>query len=407
MSSASSFKFAVLIVFALVISIPVRQSEAQTGDEKQSLAYWINRLNSPDDAVHAKAVEFLYQTEKLRSPSIGLYSPERVAQTKQSRETIRQLIPQLIKTLQSRDEDVQGTAMMLLSFVEEDAKAAIPALKKMFQDSRGNLPAQLRVIVALLHITPDNTPVGPLMVEAVDEFCEKFQEKLRQIDENPRTFGDNDDQQIDSIIDAIGSPNAVFYVVLASGHTKVEISYLVKLTEKKYPDIIRAVVFQGISYLCFYSEIKSADVVPALRRQLKDENRLIRRMAAHSIIVIEHNPNLLPELVRTIEVTGKERTEFEKVINEHFEVQKQLAEDLKDSSQEVVPELILILKFGNRFERHMTLNHLRMIGPGAKAALPELRKALQVPNEGTRRLARKAINEIDIRPAVVAPKPFR
>ncbi|MCA9044451.1 MAG: HEAT repeat domain-containing protein, partial [Planctomycetaceae bacterium] len=353
------------------------------------------------------------------------------------RKAVLPLIPELLSLLTDSDENTVSCVCTVLMALGSDAQAAVPDLERIVLDDKTPPAARGAAFSALLHILPEDKPIGPIVLklldasprksilDLIDAFCETsegvaqasnshelsedvqdFPYHFRQLesvreaaDENlPAEFREEArddyetfeyDPERSSESDLLFSSTTislyqVYYgiVIGSSGHSKVEIPFLVKIATGDYSPYTRATACAILGAMQF--DAKSA--APELRKLLKDENPLVRGWAVDAILKIERDPKLVPELVRAMQLPDKEREEFEQGLDEWFDEIKVEKEMLRGISVDgnLLELLTPPLMYGSGIQKRSTILTLGFIGPNAKAFIPELRLAAKDRDEDTR-----------------------
>jgi len=364
----------------------------------------ILELNDPDPDVRSRACEFLmdeherfmWQFILAQYPWYDLKLHEKI---ESSRRRIKDMMPHLMKSLQSEDETVKTTAAFVLAYIGSDASSACPTLRKMFNNRKADFDTRYVALQALLFVTPENQPVGPLVLEqlksvspeTVKEFEDEWTELTKLFDSGTPSSKAN--------IAISGMDFDIGFELMLAGRTTVEVPSILKATSKEYPTFVRAnaiLLLRGMGQ-------DAVKALPTLREIMNDDGNhsLIRYMAASVIFEMDPRPGVVAEAIKALALQGKEKEEFVKLAREHFEMMKSQRGDWKEFAAiwaESVPRFVLLLQFPRAAHRRYAIRILRDIGPAAKSAVPELQKMLNDPDEDVRTLAAKALNVITAKP---------
>lgn len=395
-----SFLIALVIQFSCVASAFGWEEPVAA---RKPLKYWVDRLNDSDAEVRGQAVSFVENELTEFSPwdwawEGGSYrDPDGRKKRAAFRQEAKPLIPELLKALRNTDESVVSTAAEVLMVMGPEAQTALPDLERIILSKSSTASTRMTMFNVLLFATPEDKPVGPYLLKLLNSLpLETYENELN--DEYGNLPNDDKDQRSEDVPNLHGTMVALsipFYVgpMISSGHTKIEVPYLVKIASGEYPATIRAMAIGILGGLEF--DAKSA--VPALRKLLKDEDRFVRRWAVNALSDIEPEPQLVPELIEALGLKGEKRDEVEQGMREWFKQQEQERESLRELFEDGnnLTDFVQAIKYGSGFQRRQAIRYLGQIGPAAKSMIPELRKALQDPDEDTRRMAAEAIKQIE------------
>ncbi|QDU43713.1 HEAT repeat protein [Symmachiella dynata] len=390
------------ILFALVVQLSCVASVFGWDDPvagRKPLRYWVDRLNDSDAEVREQAVKFVRIEVSEFSDLVWEGEPLDLKGLKRRgnfRQEATPLIPELLKALRNTDENVVGVAAEMLMLLGPEAQVALPDLERIILSESSTASTRTTMFYVLLFATPEDKPVGPILLKLLNSLPWETYENLLNL-----VYGSlpsDDDQQSENAQKQRGtmvalSIPAYLGPMISSGHTKIEVPYLVKIATGEYPTTIRAMAIGILGGLEF--DAKSA--VPALRKLLKDEDRLVRSWAVNALSDIEPDPQLVPELIEALGLKGEKRDEAEQGMREWLKQQEQERESLRElyKDGDDLTDFVQAIKHGSGYQRRQAIQHLGQIGPGAKSIIPELRKALQDPDEDTRRMAAEAIKQIE------------
>ncbi len=366
---------------------------------RKPLRYWVDRLNDSNAEVRERAVSFLHNELTEFSPGhweASYVDPKGRTRRATFRQESKPLIPELLKALRNKDESVVSVAAEVLMVLGPEAQAALPDLERIVHNESSTAFTRMMMFHVLLFVMPEDRPVGPIMLKALNSLPWETYEDL--LNEFGGVSSDDKDQQFEDAQKLRGTMVALsipVYVgpMISSGHTKIEVPYLVKIASGDYPATVRAMAVGILGAL----QLDAKSAVPALRTLLKDEDRFVRTWAVDALLRIEREPKLIPELIEALELKGKKREEAEKGMREWLKQQEQERESWRElfSDGDDLTEFVQMMKHGSGFLRRQAIQYLGLIGPGAKSAVPELRKALHDSDEDTRQMAAEAIKQIE------------
>ncbi len=400
-----NFFVSAAILFSMIC--PAIAQNTRVAEEKP-LRFWIQQLNDSDPMVRRKAAEVLSsKAEEFGVWDDGFFEAEWIKRRAAFRQEAKRLLPELLKVLRNdddplRDEYAAIVAAELIMALGPDSRTAQPDLEEIVLNNKASGMLRMMCAYALLTVIPEDEPVGPLVLKMLNALSiEQFEElngdaQLEGDDTAKRIFGDGKRGIVAMRHNSVATSIPAYAVPLAnSGHTKIEVPYLVKIALGAYPPMIRAMAIGTLGALGF--DAKSA--VPALQKLLKDEDRFVRVWAASSLMTIERDEKLIPELIKSLELIGKERdnckSEFREYLRQQDLERKQWREIAKGAEREVSLTLFVrMLNQGSSFHRRHAIQTLGLMGPGAKPAILEVRKALNDSDKDTRRMAAEAIRQI-------------
>ena len=356
------------------------------GEVKKPLSYWIERLASDQDETRAAANEALQAYgDWLSEPPNFFPAGNPWAERDQIRDELRPQLAVLKALLNGKDDDCRGTAAMLLGVIGTDARSSTPALLKILRSKETketSATLMMTAVVALLHVTPPDTPVGPELLEAY------FAAGGRKA----RVEGlklDNDDG-----LDVRGSGIFAVYVVLvlaSSDRTMIEVPTLVELAGPRFPRSYRATAISALAEL----EGDANAAIPGLRKLLADKDRQIGQGAGLALLHINGNLQELPAVVAALQLDENDRAKFEKSISESLETIEHDRKQMQNMGAEMVPSAVAQLKYGNRFFQRQAIRALAEIGPAANGAIPELTAAAKSHDPATQDAAVAALKKIE------------
>ncbi|HEY4261009.1 MAG TPA: HEAT repeat domain-containing protein [Schlesneria sp.] len=378
-----------LTVLLLFVSFASHATAAEELSAKKSVAEWIDDLASGDQAVRSAASEELdryydYLVYPLQyQPEVDVLATrdQLVSQVK-SRSAV------LNEILRGKHEESVITAAHLLALLGTDAAPAERMLVEIVQSSTRSTNLRFAAALALLHIMPMDKPALPLLVEAFRK----------------APLGDYDERDNDSVLGAGVSSVFVILCLIQSGRTIVETPSLAELATDKYPKLYRAI---ALCTLCEFGEDAKA-AIPTLRKLLADEDPALRQGAAGALLCAQGNLEELPEILKALQLSDKERAEFVQTVSaklddsrivEIFHTERGSENTDDDLFRRVrddhyIPALIWELRNGKPFQQRQAIRRLAKMGSVAQPAIPELRSAAAKGEKTTQELAEAAIETI-------------
>ncbi|MBC7818805.1 MAG: HEAT repeat domain-containing protein [Planctomycetaceae bacterium] len=345
--------------------------------EGKSLETLVRELTDEDEKVRKKACESL-DRELIQ------FNDQFMKRLGQLRRELRPLAPTLIAQLRNSDESVVGCASALLMGLGPDRESA-KLLERFVVDESRPSETQWLALTTLFYLTPEDVPVGPALLKLLNtlpkEMIKEHEDYLAAQPEEERWNG------VGFAIPLCAGP------LLNSGHTTVEVPYLVQIASGKFLTAFRLLAIATLGEM----EEDAKPAVPVLRKLLRDEQPIIRQVAAYSLLQIEKDPKQVTELVQILGWTGKERTRFEEMAELILHEDDQTIERFKngDQSEDETVAYINMLKHGNGVVKRGILRLLAKLGPAVASAKPAVREALNDPNEDTRKLAAMALKSIE------------
>lgn len=349
------------------------------------LKFWVERLLHQEEAIRELASEAInkeFHAEAIWNPYY-CFSEEAIHFRDKCQKDYKPLVPRLLHVIKhSKDENVIASTASLLAKFGPEAQSTLPDLRRLAVQPELDEHKRMMVVFALLYVTPEDQAVSPICMKSFNN----SQGELKELFTEPTT---------EDALTGVGFVVPVYAAMLAgSGHTKVEIPYLTEVALGNYPSTLRLMAIGTLGELQF--DAKAA--VPSLHKLLKHKDKYIRLCAAGALLHIEQDSALLPAIIESLEVEGKEREDIEKSCNEYLaEKEKEIKflAEIGENDEFVLPMLIGGLKHGSGFYRRQAIRDLGIVGAAAKSALPELRNALKDPDEDTRKLAAEAIEKIE------------
>jgi HEAT repeat protein len=352
----------------------------------RSLDLVIRRLNDPDSKVRKAAAEsFENSTGQYAEFNMDYPRPEHAKKRREFQDLARPYLTPLIALLISRDDDVVTAASVALGVVGHEARQASPKLTQVFLDPTRSPDARGFAFWGLRFVLPETEPVGPTVLKLLNSSERRAIEMAVSRTEE----GDGGKQK-----QIVRIPPEPFEFdagsLLCSGHTLVEVPYVLQVARGKYSSELRQMALSALG--SFETDAKSA--IPELWKLVHDADPLIRQAAAKALMKMTADPKLVGELETAFNLNADARGSLELEAMRYFE------EGLERSDQEMLAKVRLkimpyMVTCDNGFFRRQAIRKLTRLGPVAKPALPELRKALSASDEETRQLAAEAIREIE------------
>ena len=359
-------------------------------EDAKALKEWLTQLASDLPEDHRKAIESLAKPQVI---VIGpdLQTPDRVAFQRDA----KPLVGKLTELLEHPNENVVCESLRWLSAIGSEAQGCVPVLKARILDP--STTAHLSAIYTLLDVVPEDTPIGPVILESLSIYLKSLTRKeLRELEIHLETETQTDGTTTDRLSGSgalgLGIVATGYAIALAeSGHTLSEVPYLLKAASPDYPNYIRAVALGILAELS--EECKAA--IPRLRELLHDNDPVVRYLAANALLYISGKPETITELADQLGFQGRKRQQFERSAGQRL---AKVAETWDSAEAWRDPEIrqyvLLQIEYGNGFYRRQGLRLLRQWGPDAEQAKPLLRRLLTHADEETRRLAAEMLQRI-------------
>lgn len=345
------------------------------------LGFWIDRLHSEYPNARARAVEMIDEGYPQAQDiwELGFVGHDTISLLEGIRTEIKPHVPMLLDLLKrTKDEDVFSTSAALLTVMGLEAHSIAPDVKRLILRNELNGQERMSAFLLLLSVIPEDQPVGPVMIELLKAMPEKTRKDIAE----------------NSALETVGFCIPITAgSLIRTGHTKVEVPYLVKVAQGDFPIFVRALAIGTLGSL----EFEARAAVPALEKLLRDKDLNIQYMAAGALMTIQQEQLQLPAIVEALGVKGQKRREIEQGWEEYFESKNRERKQLEAIVQErdlLFPTLAYLLKHGHGCHRRHAIRRIAIIGREAKFALPDLKKALGDDDEETRQLAADAIRAI-------------
>lgn len=363
------------------------------------LQLWVEQLNHSDPDVQKGAVRSLNQEAECPDWFDLFNDSDSVRRAAMFRSRMKPFLPMLVQHLRNCDlssDDWQNadspfmTVISILMAMGTDAEMAISELRTIALNTAKPSGARANCVMALFYVVPEETPVGPLLLNLLDSMPAEMQAELQ---EGARQLQDGEWSARTSL--GFGWTFYSMYLIY-SGHTKCEVPTLVKIAGDEYPLMLRAIAIGVLGELSF--DARSA--VPELRKLLNDEDPFIRELAVRVISTIQDDETLIPELLPFLKLDVAKSKEVEQDLKEYFEENRQKHAKWRNSPPDhwdawLIQGAKSVLQHGNGYQRRQTIQDLGHMGPNAKDVLPELRRFLNDRDEDTRRMAAEAIRQIE------------
>ncbi len=329
------------------------------------------------------------------------------------------LLPEILKLLDRDDPDVVASAAALLSVAGPEAKAAIPKLKSVVENSRplamvddSNALVYNQKMMgvylyalpgALVSVWPPDKPVTPQLLKLVakariEQFGNFDLKELYEPKEDATQMTTRHNwHAVSFMIDLLARS------LLSSGRTRIEVPVLAQAASDESSTTMRIIAMGVLAE--FGNEATAA--LPTLRQCLKDKNIWLRRVAAQTILQIERDPSQIESLIVSIGLSEKQSRDFDEDAREQFaqirQEEKELIDRLKGGGEESLPMCLGMLKHGRNFHQRKALAYLAMLGPAAKSAVPALKERLNDHDEEIRKLAAEVLRRIEAKPVAEQP----
>lgn len=299
-------------------------------------------------------------------------------------------IPQLGQLLNDDDPTVVDATSQLIFCIGSPANEVAPELKRIIRDPSTSDAIRPSAVIALLAVTPENEPVGPLLL--------KLQKSLAPKDwDMPELMGANGNTSSTDIPFARRILNAQIYAfvggmcampVICTGHTKVEVPFVMKFAQGDNPADERIIAISALASLQF--DARAA--IPGLKKLLKDDELQIAMAAAMTLASVDPARDAIDSALNEMQLDDDRKQQFRKTL-------ETCCSDLRDGTSLLFDKDsvldVPLLESPNGFARRWYINELGHAGRQAKEAIPVLRKVLDDPDEDTRRMAAEAIRMIE------------
>jgi len=362
-------------------------------EDAKALKKWLTLVvsNSPED--RQRALE-LTAHPRVVTIGPGFRTPDRVAFQREA----KPLVGKLTDLLKHPNEQVEREALDWLSAIGPEAQACVPALKA--QILMPNAATRFSAIETMLHVVPEDTPVGPVILDFLSSYLKSLTpQELSEFDIHLKTEMQTDGTTVKRLSGprsfGLGISVAGYAIILASsGHTLCEVPYLLKAASPDYPNYIRAVALGILAEL--REESKAA--IPRLRELLHDTDPVVRYFSANALLFVSRKPAIITELADQLGLQGQERVRFEKSAQQRLADSSEnwgSAEALEAWHDPLFQQIILgQIEYGNGFYRRQGLRFLRQIGTGTEQVRPLLRRLLNHKDAETRDLADDILQRI-------------
>lgn len=302
----------------------------------------------------------------------------------------------LLRALENKDGEVVEEAANILAMLGSEARPALPQLRRCAEQAKGMEVCAL--LSALVHILPEDEPVGPLMIACLESLPDGTFEKpekywmisLRDL---------SDSEGVEHFHRSVAFATTALMLVLApAGRTRVEVPSLLWAASPKYPVAVRAL---ALSVLAEFEE-DATSALPGLQTLLMDENPLIRLYVGNAILCIKNDRAMLPELIKAMALDPELEKQFRDGAEKSFETLQEQKAEMKESwrNPEVangwIQSMLRGLKHGRGYQKRCAIKYLRSMGSAAWPAVPALVVALNDRDDETRTRAAGAIAHIAI-----------
>jgi HEAT repeat protein len=242
-------------------------------------------------------------------------------------------------------------------------------------------------------------PATEFVVRLLRELPEEQKRRLREL-RVVREALEHDGKsrlEVDGVVNYTisGSYLAAYSVpLLRLGWGAAEVPGLLELTTPEFALVVR--IHAVLALTAMGEEAVSA--VPALMKLLDADDVLLRYSAANALVVIQLDEAPLNEILSRARLPNEDQVELCEWHCELCSEEQRERASFKGLDADTIQYYINALKYGRGSVRREVLRQIKLAGPNAAAALPEIDAALNDPNEMTRRLAHEAIDAIQ--PAV-------
>ncbi len=295
-------------------------------------------------------------------------------------------VPVLVEGLGHADVQVRTDATHNLVRIGAPAKAAIPALKKMLADKTAEV--RLDAALALVAIDPAGAagavPVFVAALKAKDEAA------ATQAAQALPKLGATAKDAVPELVKHFGAKNVHLRLFAAGAAARIDPAQAPKATEvlvavlksqKDKATMIRSYALAAVTQIG--PPAKAA--IPALAELLVDDGPFHGDVALAMIVVDAGNAAVAYDWMRKALAANDSDDEFIERLPELGALAKPL-----------VPALAGRLKSGSAYDRRSAAEALGAVGPGAKDALPELKKIAESDKRAeVRAAAADAVKKIE------------
>jgi|GEM_PF-4656035 len=378
------------ITFTILLSIgTVYAGEREKYSKKQSLANLVQNLHSKDSVVRQSAIKALCKTfEGL--PIEEWHTTEHKTNFLNQ---AKKMVPKMIRLLRHHDQEVVQTAISMITRMGTDARAAVPALSRLANNEKQPNSIRWQAVESMFFVTPETEPVMCHLMPPHASVASKFSMYTSGI----KIQTGNDITNNKSFVFAVFGMHAgkLARLLLLSGHTQIEVPYLMKAAMGEYSLEVRAIAAMVLSLLISEDRIN----VPKLSMLLSDQDPLIRELGAIAILRTRKTSRLTPEIIQKLHLKEDKLNEIEEfvrnLLNEEEELNNEFVDFVKNDPDSIIPELLSEIRLRRGPNRRDIIRIIRDIGPEANAAVPYLLKMLSHQDAETRRLAAAALQKID------------
>ncbi|VTR97175.1 heat repeat-containing protein : HEAT repeat-containing protein OS=Leptolyngbya sp. PCC 7375 GN=Lepto7375DRAFT_2567 PE=4 SV=1: HEAT_2: HEAT_2: HEAT_2 [Gemmata massiliana] len=297
-------------------------------------------------------------------------------------------VPILIEGLQQKEEQVQIDACQILTSLGPPAKGAAPALKKLIEY---RLPrVSFEAALALVAVTPkDAKDAIPVLAKALGAGPDS---SARWAAKALGDLGADAKPALPELIRKFDANDAHLRVAAADAVIRIDPTQAPKAIEVitellKDRKNLRSGVHEYSLKALVRVGAPAKVAMPALAQVLTDKDALFRGDVALAMITIDaENATTAYDWVRKIlDDSAPDRDD----VREQLPTLGKLAEPL-------VPDLIAQLKSEIGHNRQYAIETLGAVGPGAKEALPALKKLVEAdPEMSNRKCAAEAVKKIE------------
>lgn len=276
--------------------------------------------------------------------------------------------PEFFQLLNDTRDKVLSTCMQLLATMGPEAHSAAPHVKETALNPNIKVNLRFEAAFVLLAITPEDEPVVGEILAAPN---------------TPLAGGE--------AYYALG-----FFLAKAmyeSGHTSSDITGLCKVALGEYDKQARLVALNTLENL----DAEAVAALPLLWPILQDDDEMVRACAASAILNIDTNPNaeLAGRLADRLGWDGAKRKQLLAAADEIAASRAKERDDWRRWGEDVVPELVAMLRHGREAHRRTAMRSLAQMRPAARAAVPSLVDcAAHAKEVETRDLAKSTLNQI-------------
>lgn len=387
-----------LLTLSMAWQPSLSRAADSTEDKGRPLAAWLAELsNSPkeerqqarealDDVVMGltEAARRERHCFELYEPVFAGGKPRPVSeqQVARWRKELIDLIPRMVEFLASEPSEEWSPVIDMLLIADPDGTVLWQQHGRLLTNSNRWSVACTTLLGTGSFVFPRDRSILAPMVEELKTLTPAKRRSLNQKLEAEASW-------------LFGPTTAGIAIMLAqSDRVQAELPYLAVLISREQPSVLR---MMSLTVLTELTE-DAAPALPAIRRQLKDEDSTIRLLAAGAIAAITPKTVDVNSLATQADLQGNDLSEFREAAREYIEDAADTDEWLRSEFDEDQKQLTLnLLRSGNQFHVRQCLRTAITLESAARFAKQDIRRILKADqlDDETRRLATLAIKSIE------------